>query len=82
MELVNRIFTKTNVLAAHGKIEVKLPPLIAKEYAYIKDFGIEMLGTHPLENLNGFIRSSSISYDTIYNACSALARAHLQKKKS
>ena len=78
--LFTLIINLEGVLAAQGKIDVKLPPHIYDSFASISNFGIERLGTHPLENLNGFIREGSHSYDSIMNACSVLARAHIQKQ--
>ena len=66
----DNIINLERVLAAQGKIDVKLPPQVYDSFASISNFGIERLGTHPLKNLNGFIREGSHSYDSIMNACS------------
>ena len=67
--LFTLINTMESVLAAYDCIDVKLPPYIYDLFKKIEDFGTERLGTHPLEDLNGFIRESSRSYDSILNAC-------------
>lgn len=43
------------------------------------NFGLDRLGTHPLENFNGYIRVNSRSKDYISSIVSLVSRAHLMK---
>ena len=78
--LFSLIFVMTNVLAVNNETDAKIPPKEWSKYSQITNFGIERIVTHPLENLNGLIRESSHSYDSISNACASVAKGHLQKK--
>ena len=45
----------------------------------MKDFGIERLGTHPLENFNGYIREQACSKDTLYTIHTVCAKSQMMK---
>ncbi|EAX92441.1 hypothetical protein TVAG_327500 [Trichomonas vaginalis G3] len=66
--LIGSLFTTINLLVTEAVTE------------RIPSFGLDRLGTHPLENFNGYIRVNSLHKDYCRDVVSLIARAHIMKK--